>query len=214
MNQATITKTVFEKDTIPQKGTVVSEAVISLSKKYTKPPIIDLGAGSGDLINRLARKYGNLVCTGIDLYPKGENVIRDDITDTDRPDNSAATVFCTDVIEHLSDEDLELAILEMHRILKPNGCAIITTIYNEDLSRNHITCPECRHEFHRRGHCQVFTEERIRHLFRDFEIVEIRTLKLHLEASFGFLLAKLFYLFKIDKLVRFHEKDLFLVVRK
>ena len=214
MNQVAITKTVFKNDTIPQKGTVVSEAVINLSKKYTKLPIIDLGAGSGALINRLARKYGSIACTGIDLYPKGENVIEGDITNLLRPDNSAQTVFCTDVIEHLDTPDLTAAISETYRILKPGSYAIFTTIANENLLRNYITCPGCGNQFHRRGHCQTFTKKDIYRLFTGFEIVEIRETKLHLEATFGSFLAKMFYLFKLDKLVKFHEKDLFIVVRK
>ena len=214
MNQAAITKTVFKNDTIPQKGTVVSDAIIALAKRYTKPTIIDLGAGSGDLINKLARKYGSIVCTGIDLYPKGENVIEGDITNLLRPDASARTVFCTDVIEHLDTPDLTAAINETYRILKPGGYAIFTTIANERLSRNYITCPGCGNQFHRRGHCQTFTRKDIRHLFFGFEIIKIKEMKLHLEASFGSLFAKLFYLFKLDKLVKFHEQDLFIVVRK
>ena len=212
MNQAQVTKFIFEKDSIPQKGVIVSGAIIGLSKKYIKSPILDMGAGSGVLISKLAEKYNN--CSGIDLFPKSGFVRYGDITDTHLQDGSIGTIFCTDVIEHLSDIDLGATILEMYRILKSSGYAIITTIYNEDLVRNYVTCPQCKHTFHRRGHCQVFSEERIRKLFRCFDIVETHTLKLHLEASFGPLLAKMFYLFKLDRLVKFHEKDLFIVVRK
>ena len=45
---------------------------------------------------------------------------------------------------------------------------------NEDLKLNLIKCPECGRKFHKSGHNQVFSESKIRDLFRTkgFEIVD------------------------------------------
>jgi len=70
--------------------------------------------------------------------------------------------------------------------------------------------------FHRWGHCQVFSEERIRSLLRKygFGVVEIRKTNLWFLAKFGFL-AHAIYFFHIDRLAKqIFCKDLFVVAKK
>ena len=57
----------------------------------------------------------------MDLAPKGEGVLRSDIRNLCFGDRVFDTVFCTDVLEHLNDEDLLSCIQELNRVLKPGG---------------------------------------------------------------------------------------------
>jgi len=200
------------------KGDIISGVVLSLAKCYIKKNVIDIGAGSGALIRDLKKKYkSNKSIIGVDLTPKSKEIKYGDCTNLPFEDCSFDTYFCTDVIEHLSDSDLNKCLSEVNRILKPNGYGIFTTIDNEKLSDSIVTCPECGCKFHRKGHCQVFNKNRIQTLFcnKGFQIVKIKTIKLHFVAMFP-VLARIFYFFHLDRLlnVNFLSADLFFVVRK
>lgn len=88
-----------------------------------KTKIIDMGAGKGFLVQRLrAMEYD---ATGIDLEP-GKNVISANLNHIlPIESNSIDLVTSLANIEHL--EKPEINLLEIYRILKPNGQLILTT---------------------------------------------------------------------------------------
>lgn len=75
------------------------------------------------------------------------------------PDASFDVVLCTEVLEHLHTPALALA--EFHRILKPGGKLILTTRFIFPLH-------DVPGDYYR------YTKYGLRHLLRDFEIVELR----------------------------------------
>ena len=104
-----------------------------IGKSYVKGNLLELGCGEGRGISEL----GGLVdhYTAIDKiepiieklklkYPsfRFESGLFPPIP---FPDNSFASIVSFQVIEHLEDD--ALFIKEIHRILKPGGCAILTT---------------------------------------------------------------------------------------
>lgn len=200
------------------KGDVISKTILSLAKRYIGSNAVDVGAGSGALMNAFREKHkqGKQII-GVDLTPKNEDIEFGDCTQLPFKDKDFDTCFCTDVIEHLSDSDLPKCVSEINRVLKTGGYGIFSTIDNEVLANSTVTCPECGCEFHTRGHCQVFNRDRISTLFgqHGFEVVYTKTLKLHFMAKFPFL-SRLFYLCHLNKFwnVNFMSADLFFVVRK
>ena len=137
------------------QGDVVSSLIIKLVQKYIKSPVLDIGAGSGALINKLKNK--NYDAAGLDLFPRGNGIKIGSITNLEFNDNEFNTIFCTEVIEHLTDEQIDKGLNEIKKVLKKDGYFIITTPYNENLEKNTYTCPKCGHRFHNVGHLQSFT---------------------------------------------------------
>ena len=78
-----------------------------------------------------------------------------DITNIEYPDNYFDLIICAHVVAHVPDE--ERALAELHRVLSPNGLAILLTYINPDsestidhdwvntdeLRRKHYGEPDC-----------------------------------------------------------------------
>jgi SAM-dependent methyltransferase len=73
-------------------------------------------------------------------------------------------VFCSEVLEHLRDNEIDPAISEINRCLGSRGHLIGTVPYRERVADNTIFCPHCRTSFHKWGHVQSFDESRMRAL--------------------------------------------------
>ncbi len=71
-------------------------------------------------------------------------------------------VIASEVLEHLSDADLEGTVMECARVLKPGGKLMGTVPAREDLEESLVVCPECEHRFHRWGHQRSFTPDTLR----------------------------------------------------
>lgn len=76
--------------------------------------------------------------------------------------DSFDVIIMSEVIEHLKDEDIRLTLNEIKRCLKNGGHFLGTVPANEILSQNHVICPNCEHQFHRWGHQQSYSEERLK----------------------------------------------------
>lgn len=65
-------------------------------------------------------------------------------------------VFCSEILEHLSDEQLCQGLKEIKRVQKDDARLIGTVPFNEDLRESDVVCPNCGERFHRWGHTQSF----------------------------------------------------------
>ena len=66
-------------------------------------------------------------------------------------------VFCSEVFEHLTPEELANALPEISRVLARHGQLIGTVPHAERLVDQQVVCPRCGEIFHRWGHHQAFT---------------------------------------------------------
>jgi SAM-dependent methyltransferase len=91
-------------------------------------------------------------------------------------DKTFDVVFCSEVLEHLSSEQLEIGLKEVCRVLKPEGYFIGTVPDQENLNDNIVICPGCGHIFHRWGHQQWFDQKGLYELFpKCWEILVVKT---------------------------------------
>lgn len=113
-------------------------------------------------ITRLFKSYPNVEYLSVDIDPKAA-MMRADITNLPFNDNSYDVIFCSHVLEHINDD--RKALLELFRVLKPGGFAIIQVpIKNEFNGKNinqayedfNITSPEDRRKiFGQSDHVRV-----------------------------------------------------------
>ena len=165
-------------------GDVSSPEIIRLSKRFIGKKVLDVGAGSGALINLIPNAIG------LDLAPKHPKIIEGDISNMPFSDDSFDTIFATEILEHLDDETLNKGLDEIFRVLRGGGGHLIITVpYKEDLRQNMVVCPKCGAKFHRVGHMQVFDEERMQEILekKGFEIVEMKILPIGFMATHKFL---------------------------
>lgn len=71
-------------------------------------------------------------------------------------------VFCSEVFEHLTAGQLQAALPEISRVLRPEGRLYGTVPFDENLDEQRVVCPHCGEEFHRWGHQQAFTVAQMR----------------------------------------------------
>jgi SAM-dependent methyltransferase len=77
-------------------------------------------------------------------------------------DASFDAVFCSEVFEHLASDQLQAALPEIGRVLRPDGRLYGTVPFDEHLDEQRVVCPHCGEEFHRWGHQQAFTVDQMR----------------------------------------------------
>ncbi len=195
------------------QGDLMSDLIFKLSKRNISDKVLDVGAGTGALINTINNNGFSAI--GIDLCPKEDLIQQGVITNLPFEDSEFKTVFCTEVLEHLTDDQIEKGLSEVNRVLRSGGNFIITTPFKEDLTNGNYNCPDCNKVFHPFGHIQSFTEERIKNLFENkgFRIISQQILPLHLMAKLPYstiyykLLRKL-----IDKMG--YTRTLFVIAEK
>lgn len=77
-------------------------------------------------------------------------------------------VFLIEAIEHLTDEYLNPTLKEINRILKPGGVVVVTTPNNENLSLQHVSCPDCGCIYHRVQHVRSFNKSNLNEIMDKF----------------------------------------------
>src|SRR4030042_1952 len=92
-------------------GDVKAKEVVRLVRKYICGRVLDVGAGSGALVDLLPWS------TGVDIAPKRNEIVKASISNLPFKDGYFGTVFATDVLEHLDDDTLRQGLQEIHRVL-------------------------------------------------------------------------------------------------
>ncbi|HEX4823845.1 MAG TPA: class I SAM-dependent methyltransferase [Candidatus Polarisedimenticolaceae bacterium] len=135
--------------------------------------VLDIGVGDGTF-ERLAAARGVRVFV---LDPDSQAIerARTELSLGDRartglidklpwPDGSFDGVVVSEVLEHLDDATLAAGLDEIRRVLKPGGRIVGTVPADEPLESQRVVCPDCGRRFHRWGHEQSFSPERMQSL--------------------------------------------------
>ncbi len=83
--------------------------------------------------------------------------------------------IASEVLEHMNDDQLDIAISEIYRILKEWWYAFLTFPAKEKLKNNECSCPNCWEVFHKWWHKQYWDEEKIKSKFKDFNIMYLKS---------------------------------------
>ena len=87
-------------------------------------------------------------------------------------------VVMSEVLEHLASDDMERALAQVLRVLKPGGHFLGTVPENEDLDLNRFKCAHCGAVSHRVGHEQTFTVGAMRDVLRrHFGTVHVKSFR-------------------------------------
>ncbi|MGC8846561.1 MAG: class I SAM-dependent methyltransferase [Candidatus Hydrogenedens sp.] len=110
------------------------------------------------------------------------NLVQSDIRKIPFPDNNFDIVICSQVLEHL--EDPKEAVLEIRRILKNKGIAVITVPFEDKIQ--YTICTHCYRKTPLYGHFHSFTKEKIKDLFEkgSFEILSVKLVRSVLPIKF------------------------------
>lgn len=159
----------------PNEQAAHENATLALVERYVAPDssLLDAGCGMGDLMRRLEESY---YVKGCDIAEplleiareRGLDVSNSFIEDMPYPDECFDAVVATDILEHVLD--LNAALRELLRVLKPGGFLIVRVPNEEDLSQYLDPVP---YKFiHLRRFDQVSTRLFLTKVF-DLKIVEM-----------------------------------------
>jgi SAM-dependent methyltransferase len=145
---------------------------LSRHARKAMPPgahaVLNIGIGNGWLERQCAGFGWTVYALDPDamaaraLSAKGITAVTGTIDRLPFADGRFDAVFCSEVLEHLSDEQLTQAMHEITRVLKDDGLLIGTVPHREDLRENQVICPHCGELFHRWGHQQAFDKAAVR----------------------------------------------------
>lgn len=169
--------------------------LLKIIKRHTNTNdlICEVGLGSGLMVRELARKNRQVI--GVDIC---KNYIKQlqsnkafveidlrhgNICQLNTICNSLNAVVSIDVIEHLTHDQLKEAFNAVYDALLPEGKWFINVPCDENLKINEIYCPHCYKTFHRVGHKQSFTPERLENLLTETGFQPI-LIKRHYFANF------------------------------
>jgi SAM-dependent methyltransferase len=110
---------------------------------------------------------GKYICG--DLNPKNSSEVKLDATNIEFEDASFDCIIANHILEHIPS--YKLALSEFHRVLKPNGFALLQTPYSRLLTKNFedagINTPKLMKYFHgQNDHVRTFSET---HLLGDLK---------------------------------------------
>lgn len=134
-----------------------------------KHTVLDYGCGVGYLIPHLLKR--NLHVTGLEFSPQSIKIVNNKFASEknfrgvyelnqllERQEKFDA-IFVVELIEHLDDEVLNKVLVNIKKLLMPDGIVIFTTPHNEDLNLSSVTCPQCEMTFHRWQHVRSWTKQ-------------------------------------------------------
>ena len=190
---------------------IIGETILRYCRTYVRSPVLDIGCGNGFLTG-LLRRFG-FTAVGIDPNPPSRE-LKGHAQKLPFLDGSMNTIFCIDILEHLTQEELLLALAEAYRVLGVGGIFIINTPNSENLCDSYVECPACGKIFHPIGHKQSINYYQLSQNLSKagFDIIETKTLSWNFKRIYP-VLSWIYYHIPIVRAGMLH-KDLFVIARK
>ncbi|HAY21596.1 MAG TPA: hypothetical protein DCY27_05420 [Desulfobacterales bacterium] len=127
--------------------------------------ILDIGCGRGMYLIPLCRQGKQVI--GLDLNADNVNLLQNSgysVYQCDCVENIPNrwgyfdAVICSEILEHLTDEQTFRLIENIRKVLIKGGILIVTVPYREYLENNTVVCPHCHNIFHRDGHLKSYND--------------------------------------------------------
>jgi hypothetical protein len=138
--------------------------------------IADIGCGDGAITNSFAEKY---IVNAVDISSEALNHLDKRISSIvcdarflPWKDRSFDLVFSSEMIEHLPFKMLEEVIQELKRL--PKKYLFLSVPNNEELRKRFTRCSNCHEEFHIYQHFHSFNENKIKKLFPEFKVLDVK----------------------------------------
>lgn len=147
--------------------------------------VLNIGVGSGCLEGLLVSKGVEVSC--LDPSQKAIERIAEQLDLGDRakvgysreipfPDYSFDYVIMSEVLEHLDNVDIKSTLKEVIRVLCESGRFLGTVPADENLQASLVVCPCCGKHFHRWGHVQSFSKDRVSQVLEVFDSSRVKRL--------------------------------------
>lgn len=135
--------------------------------------VLDVGARDGFFSSALTDYFNSVLALDLEKpnidHPKIESV-KGDIRSLEFSDNKFDLVFCVEVLEHVSPNDLKQACVELKRVTKKH--LIIGVPYKQDIRAGRSTCSHCGGKNPPWGHVNSFDEFSLEQLFLGLKIID------------------------------------------
>lgn len=146
--------------------------------------VLNVGVGNGYLENLLVQKGADVSC----LDPSRSTIerVRERLGLDEKAhvgysqsmpylDASFDYVIMSEVLEHLDNTVIDETLAEVKRVLRAGGQFIGTVPADENLQASIVVCPCCGERFHRWGHIQSFSQDRLSNILNlQFDKVMVR----------------------------------------
>ncbi len=161
-------------------GYQVGEAIVDFCSYFVsdikKCEVLDYGCGLGHIMYCFCKKEINV--WGVDMSEEavraatarcGDSVFFHGVMTFDGgklpyDDNRFDLITCTECIEHILPEHMDVVLDEIYRVLKPGGRLLITTRNEENFALSELCCPECNTIYHRVGHVNWYSVDILKKL--------------------------------------------------
>ena len=185
MNQDKIWEAFQNDESLLEFGFPARKRFEFLAKRIPKGRLVlNIGVGNGYLESILVKKGVSVGC--LDPSDAAIEKIREQLglgamaqvgysQSIPFSDASFDYVIMSEVLEHLDDTAIEKSLTEVKRVLKNDGEFLGTVPADENLKEGIAVCPKCGEYFHRWGHMQSFSQERLLNMLSlDFNNVSIK----------------------------------------
>lgn len=164
------------KDAYPRQNMLaktISNHVVSWGK------ILEIWFWDGYLLDLLVKQWyvciwQDISARNIELTQKqwGDNWVNYVLWTLDgkiiAEDASVDAIIASEVLEHMTNEELEIIVNEVYRCLKKWWIALFTFPARENLRVNTCSCPNCGEVFHKWWHKQYWDNQKIQKTFEQF----------------------------------------------
>lgn len=187
--------------------------------------VLEIGFGDGYLLKKLSRDYD---CSGADISLDLVEKMRQKIpaikfsliANSILPyqEKQFDCFIASEVMEHMSNEELSICIREIKRILKHDGYAVITVPAEENLKENECFCPYCNKRFHKWGHKQSWNIKKIKQVFSDFDSISVKDYFVRYEGNdfLEWFIGYLFYFTRniLNKIKKMPNRSYLIILKK